>query len=258
MINQNENLELETFARERLEYEFHLARQIQQTFLPDQMPKFKNWDLAAFWLPARQVGGDFYNFFNLPGGKLGFIIADVSDEGIPAALFMVVACTLLRSAILKVSSPAEVLKRLNNLLIPENQQGMFVTTFCAFLSLENGKLTYANAGHNPPFYICHENQYIESLGRTGMALGIVENTIIEDREIQINPGDCILLYTDGVTEATSQQQDLFGDERLGKVFRENHHLNAEGIVKSIKESVFDFIGSGFPADDLTLLLIKHF
>jgi serine phosphatase RsbU (regulator of sigma subunit) len=257
MSIQNENLQLETVARERLEYEFHLARQIQQTFLPEQLPDFDNWELAAYWRPARQVCGDFYDVFKLPNGELGLIIADVSDKGIPAALFMAVTRTLLRAVILEVSSPSEVLQRINDLLIPENQQGMFVTIVYAVLSLETGKLTYANAGHNPPFVISSDNLEIESLNRTGMALGIVENTKIDERVIQLQPDDCLLLYTDGLTEANSQQQDLFGDDRLREVFLDSHNFPAKSIVKSIEESVFGFMGSNLLADDLTMLIIKR-
>jgi sigma-B regulation protein RsbU (phosphoserine phosphatase) len=248
---------LETVARERLEYEFHLARQIQQTFLPEEMPEFDNWGLAAYWRPARQVGGDFYDVFKLPNGELGLVIADVSDKGIPAALFMAVTRTLLRAVILDVSSPSEVLQRINDLLIPENQQGMFVTIVYAVLSLESGKITYANAGHNPPFLIYSDNQEIKSLNGTGMALGIVENNKIDECEIQLQSDDCLLFYTDGLTEAISQQEDLFGDERLCNVFMKNHTSPAESIVKSIEESVFDFMGSNLPIDDLTMLIIKR-
>ncbi|HBG74122.1 MAG: hypothetical protein A2X25_08000 [Chloroflexi bacterium GWB2_49_20] len=253
----NEQLQLETVARERLDYEFHLARQIQQTFLPEQLPKFENWGLAAYWRPARQVGGDFYDVFLLPGGKLGLIIADVSDKGIPAALFMAVTRTLLRAVILEISSPAEVLERINNLLIPENQQGMFVTTVYAVLSLKTGELTYANAGHNPPFIISNEDQKIENLNRTGMALGIVENTRIEERLVHLNAGDSLLLYTDGLTEAVSRHEDLFGDDRLQRVFKEHHQSSAEDIVKAIEASVFDFMGTNLPIDDLTMLVLQR-
>jgi len=257
MSIQNENLQLETVARERLEYEFHLARQIQQTFLPEQMPDFENWELAAYWRPARQVGGDFYDVFKLPNGELGLIIADVSDKGIPAALFMAVTRTLLRAVILEVTSPSEVLQRINDLLIPENQQGMFVTVVYAVLSLETGELTYANAGHNPPFLIFSSKQKIKKLNRTGMALGIVENTIINERKIRLQPEDCLLFYTDGITEAISQEQDLYGDDRLRKVLMENHTFSSNNIVKSIERSVFDFMGSNLPADDLTMLMVKR-
>jgi sigma-B regulation protein RsbU (phosphoserine phosphatase) len=256
MSIQNEQLQLETVARERLEYEFHLARQIQQTFLPEQLPIFDDWGLAAFWRPARQVGGDFYDVFQLPGGRLGLIIADVSDKGIPAALFMAVTRTLVRAVILEISSPAEVLQRVNDLLIPENQQGMYVTVVYAVLSMETGELTYANAGHNPPFLACKETQMVRTLTRTGMALGIVENAEIEERVVHLSTGDCLLFYTDGLTEALSQQQELFGDERVLEVFKKNYKESIHKVISSIEESVYGFMGSNLLTDDLTMLAIQ--
>jgi phosphoserine phosphatase RsbU/P len=257
MSIQNEQFQLETAARERLEYEFNLARQIQQTFMPEKMPEFKNWELAAYWKPARQVGGDFYDLFELPNGELGLIIADVSDKGIPAALFMAVTRTLLRAVILDESSPAQVLKRINALLIPENEQGMFVTTVLAVLSLKKSTLSYANAGHNPPFLINSEDGKIEKLTRTGMALGIQDNVEIEEREVHFNKDDCLLLYTDGLTEAASLEGDLFGDDRLEQLLNEKRCYPPEEIIRSIEEEVFDFMETNILADDLTMMLIKR-
>lgn len=257
MSIQNEQLQLETVARERLEYEFHLARQIQQTFLPEKLPEFEDWGLAAYWRPARQVGGDFYDVFELPNGELGLMIADVSDKGIPAALFMAVTRTLLRAVILENTSPAWVLQRINDLLIPENKQGMFVTIVYAVLCPESGTLTYANAGHNPPFLISTNDMEIEGLHRTGMALGIVENTIIQERVIKLLENDCVLFFTDGITEAVSPEQDLFGDDRLRSILIDNLNSPAEKIVKSIEEAVYEFMGSTFLIDDLTMLVLKR-
>jgi sigma-B regulation protein RsbU (phosphoserine phosphatase) len=256
MSIQNEQLQMETVARERLEYEFHLARQIQQTFLPETLPVFENWGLAAFWRPARQVGGDFYDVFQLPGGRLGLIIADVSDKGIPAALFMAVTRTLVRAVILEISSPAEVLQRVNDLLIPENQQEMFVTVVYAVLCMETGELTYANAGHNPPLLACKKTQIIDRLNPTGMALGIIEGTKIEEKIVNLNTGDCLLLYTDGLTEAGSQQQEFFGDERVLDVFKINYQSSIQQVIDSIEESVYSFMGSNLLIDDLTMLAIQ--
>jgi sigma-B regulation protein RsbU (phosphoserine phosphatase) len=254
---QNEHLQMETVARERLEYEFHLARQIQKTFMPEELPVFNDWGLASYWKPSQQVGGDFYDVFQLPDSQLGLIIADVSDKGIPAALFMAVTRTLLRAVILEVKSPAKVLERINDLLIPENQQGMFVTIVYAVLSMETGDITYANAGHNPPLLINRENQKVELLKRSGMALGIVEKTEITERVIHLDKGDNLLLYTDGLTEATSQEEDLFGDERLQLLFTENSHLPPAGIINSIETAVYEFMGTELPGDDLTMVVIQR-
>jgi phosphoserine phosphatase RsbU/P len=147
---QNDMLQKEMVVRERLETEVQLARQIQQTFLPETLPVFTEWELAARWKTARQVGGDFYDVFNLPDNKLGLFIADVSDKGVPAALFMALTRTLVRAAVIETVTPAEALRRVNELLVPDTQQGMFVTAVYAVLDMNKGELTYVNAGHNPP------------------------------------------------------------------------------------------------------------
>ena len=161
--------------RERLEHEVALARQIQKAFLPERLPEFKGWDLAATWLTARQVGGDFYDIIELPGRRLGLLIADVSDKGMPAALFMALTRTLVRAVVNETASPAEVLQRVNALIVPDNRQSMFVTAVYGVLALGSGKFTYANAGHNPPVWINRVVGTLETLPRTGAALGIIED-----------------------------------------------------------------------------------
>jgi len=158
-------------VRERLETEIQLARQIQQTFIPETLPQHPGWELAARWKTALQVGGDFYDVIELADHKLGIIIADVADKGVPAALFMALTRTLVRAAVAENLSPAEVLKRVNDLLIPDTRQGMFVTAVYAVLDQDNGEITYANAGHNPPLWI-HSSKQTEKLTRTGIALGV--------------------------------------------------------------------------------------
>jgi len=254
---QNEHLQREMVARERLEHEVQLARQIQQTFLPEHLPEYPDWELAALWKTACQVGGDFYDVIELPDRQLGLFIADVSDKGIPAALFMALTRTLVRAAVSETSSPAEALQRVNNLIIPDNQQGMFVTAVYAVLSLETGELTYANAGHNPPLWMRNRRGEIESLTRTGMALGVVEGTLIEEQTIQLEPGDCLLLYTDGLTEAFSPQEELFGVERLRQLIQTNLTLSAHELLGALEAAVNEFIGSLPPDDDMTMLAVRR-
>jgi serine phosphatase RsbU (regulator of sigma subunit)/putative methionine-R-sulfoxide reductase with GAF domain len=254
---QNEHLQREMVARERLEHEIQLARQIQQTFLPERLPEYPDWELAALWKTARQVGGDFYDVIELPDKQLGLFIADVSDKGIPAALFMALTRTLVRAAVSETSSPAEALQRVNNLIIPDNQQEMFVTAVYAVLSLKTGELTYANAGHNPPLWMRNQRSEIESLTRTGMALGVVEGTLIEERTIQLEPGDNLLLYTDGLTEAFSPQEELFGVERLHQLIQANLTLSAHELLGTIEAAVNTYMGSLLPDDDLTMLAVRR-
>jgi serine phosphatase RsbU (regulator of sigma subunit)/putative methionine-R-sulfoxide reductase with GAF domain len=254
---QNEHFQREMVVRERLEHEVQLARQIQQTLLPEHLPEYPDWELAALWKTARQVGGDFYDVIELPDKKLGLFIADVSDKGIPAALFMALTRTLVRAAVSETSSPAEALQRVNNLIIPDNQQEMFVTAVYAVLSLETGELTYANAGHNPPLWMRKRRGEIESLTRTGMALGVVEGTLIEERTIQLERGDGLLFYTDGLTEAFSPNEELFSVERLHQITQENSNLSARAFLDTIEAAVNEFMGPHPPDDDLTMLALHR-
>jgi serine phosphatase RsbU (regulator of sigma subunit) len=205
---QNDRLQREMVVRERLETEVQLARQIQQTFIPESLPSHPSWDLSARGLTARQVGGDFYDVFELPNHRMGLFIADVADKGIPAALFMALTRTLVRAAVIETTSPAAALRRVNDLLVPDTQQGMFVTAVYAVLDLESGQLTYANAGHNPPLWLCNGQSEIRKLTRSGVALGAIEQAPMSERTIQLEYGDLLLLYTDGLTEAFSPEGEL--------------------------------------------------
>jgi sigma-B regulation protein RsbU (phosphoserine phosphatase) len=254
---QNEHFQREMVTRERLEHEIHLARQIQKTFLPEHLPEVVGWNLAATWITARQVGGDFYDLFELPGGRLGLFIADVSDKGIPAALFMALTRTLVRAVVFDTPSPADVMRRVNALIIPDNQQGMFVTAVYGVLTLENGEFTYANAGHSPPIWLCGVTRTMKSLRRTGAALGIIVDVPMEDQTISLELDDFLLLYTDGLTEAFSPEDETYGDDRLQKALEETESTTARGVLDALEASVRKFMGSLPPADDLTMLGIKR-
>ena len=197
---QNDMLQKEMVVRERLETEVQLARQIQQTFLPESLPEFSEWELAARWKTARQVGGDFYDVFNLPDNRLGLFIADVSDKGVPAALFMALRRTLVRAAVMETDSPCDALRRVYDLLVPDTRQGMFVTAVYAVLDMNSAELTYVNAGHNPPLWVKDDGS-LQSLTRTGVALGAAENMKYDQRVIPLGKDDSVLFYTDGLTES---------------------------------------------------------
>jgi serine phosphatase RsbU (regulator of sigma subunit)/putative methionine-R-sulfoxide reductase with GAF domain/anti-sigma regulatory factor (Ser/Thr protein kinase) len=254
---QNEHLQFEMVVRERLEHEIELARQIQKTFLPEHLPEIHGWDLAATWLTARQVGGDFYDVIELPGGRLGLLIADVSDKGMPAALFMALTRTLIRAVVYDTPSPAETLQRVNALIIPDNRQSMFVTAVYGVLSLESGEFTYANAGHNPPLWISKAGMTLESLHPTGAALGIIEELSICERTISLGPDDLLLLYTDGLTEAFSPQDEIYGEERLREVLKNIESSTAHAVLSALEASVNEFMGALPAADDLTMLALKR-
>ncbi len=254
---QNEHLQLETVARERLEHEVELARQIQKTFLPERLPEFPGWDLAATWLTARQVGGDFYDVIELPGGRLGLLIADVSDKGMPAALFMALTRTLVRAVVHDTPSPAEVMRRVNALIIPDNRQSMFVTAVYGVLSLGSGEFTYANAGHNPPVWMSQAGKMPESLHPTGAALGIIEDLSMGEHTISLGQDDLLLLYTDGLTEAFSTENNTYGEERLQVVLKAAESSPARETLNALEASVKQFVGSLPIADDLTMLALRR-
>lgn len=257
MSIQNDQLKQEMVARERFEHEIQLARQIQRTFLPENLPELAEWELAATWRTAREVGGDFYDVIELPGKRLGLLIADVSDKGIPAALFMALTRTVVRATVLDTDSPAEVMQRVNELIIRDNREGMFVTLVYGVLSLESGKFTYANAGHNPPVWIVNTPRTYQALHRTGAALGVIEGLEMEERTIRIEDGDSLLLYTDGLTEAFSPNDEIFGVERINAVISAEIDPSAQDLLKILEDTLDKFIGPIQPADDLTMLAIKR-
>ncbi len=253
---QNDMLQKEMVLRERLETEVQLARQIQQTFLPESLPEFSGWELAARWKTARQVGGDFYDVFNLPNHRLGLFIADVSDKGVPAALFMALTRTLVRAAVLETDSPAEALRRVNDLLVPDTKQGMFVTAVYAVLDMNKGELTYVNAGHNPPVWLRSDGS-LESLTRTGVALGAAEGMRYQQRSISLQPGDSVLFYTDGLTEAYNAQGEFYGEARLQQALQTHPIASAQDLMDIVETSLLEFVQDMPPADDLTLLVLRR-
>jgi serine phosphatase RsbU (regulator of sigma subunit) len=253
---QSDRLQGEMVVRERLETEVQLAREIQRTFIPQSLPQLEGWELAGHWETARQVGGDFYDVIELPDHKLGLFIGDVADKGMPAALFMALTRTLVRAAVVETSSPAEALQRVNDLLIPDTSQGMFVTAAYARLDLESGELTYANAGHNAPLWI-RRNGQIERLTRTGIALGIIESERITERSIRLGAGDSILMYTDGITEAFSPSGDMFGESRLIEVILSDTGRDASPMLNSVLSEVKGFMDSLPLSDDMTMLVVKR-
>lgn len=253
---QSDLLQQEMAERERLERELQLAHEIQQTFMPNRWLGSPGWDLAFTWRAARQVAGDFYDFFELPDGRLGLVIADVADKGMPAALFMALTRTLVRAASLEEASPADVMARVNDLLVPDAHAGMFVTAIYAVLSLETGELAYANAGHNLPLLLRSRTQELEQLERGGMALGVLEGIRLEEHSVFLEPGDYLIFYTDGVTEAFSAEGEIYGVERLWETVRKVGKTDlAQTALDAIDNSVIDFVGDTALSDDLTLLVL---
>jgi len=253
---QNERLKAEMVARERLEREIQLAREIQQTFLPSHLPDLPGWELDIRWQTARQVGGDFYDIIRLSKGRLGLVIADVSDKGLPAALYMTVARTLIR-AMQGVESPARALERVNNLMLVDSKNGLFVTAIYAILSLEKGTLTYANAGHNRPLLLRAHNGAIEQLERGGMAMGVMEDIKYDEHVITIEPNDGLLFFTDGLTDATSPTEEMFGEERILEAIKLARGKDVCQLLEALDQAVSEFRQNAAASDDLTLLAIRR-
>jgi len=253
---QNDLLQKEMVVRERLETEVQLARQIQQTFIPETLPQYEHWELSARWKTARQVGGDFYDVFELPDNRLGLFIADVADKGVPAALFMALTRTLVRAAVIETDSPAVAMKRVNDLLIPDTRQGMFVTAVYAVLDMDRGELTYVNAGHNPPLWVKHDGT-IQKLTRTAIALGVVTGEPVEERTIKFDESDSLFLYTDGLTESFNAEGVFYGEIRLLEAINMNSCSSASDLIDVVEKSLLNFVQDMPAADDLTMLVLRR-
>jgi serine phosphatase RsbU (regulator of sigma subunit) len=249
---KNEQLQQDVVRSERMEKELQLAREIQTTFLPEHLPTLPGWDIDIRWQPARQVGGDFYDVLYLDENHIGLVIADVADKGMPAALFMTLIRTLIRAAAKDQISPAIVLKQVNELLIPDTKQGMFVTVFYAVIDLQTGSIVYTNAGHNPPIIKKYPSGELKELTRTSIALGIFDDIQVDEAKVFLQPGDLILFYTDGVTEAFSMDEEMFGTKRLFDLISGNQYVSSKQLLDVIEGSIYEFITGVDLSDDLTL------
>ena len=254
---QNERLEKVKADQQRVEQEFHLARQIQETFLPENLPAIAGYELDVRWQTARQVGGDFYDIFALRDGSYGMVIADVSDKGIAAALYMTVTRTLIRSIALESSSPARTLARVNQLLQLDSRRGFFVTCFYGVLNPIEHSMTYANAGHLPPFVLNPRNKTAIPLPRGGTALGIIEDLSYVERVLQIEPGCGLVLFTDGITEAFNKLDLPYSTARYQKILQRSTALSAGAILDAVDGDLERFRRDVPLSDDITELVIKR-
>lgn len=252
---ERERIEQERIReQERIEQELQTARSIQRAFLPGEVPALPGWQFAPYYQPAREVGGDFYDFLPLADGRLGLIIGDVSGKGIPAALLMATVHTMLRAATQEVTAPSETLARVNELLAAEIPAGMFVTCFFALLDPGSGHLRYANAGHEPPF-LQHEGSATE-LWATGMPLGMMPGTQYEEDEIELSPGDGLLFYSDGLVEAHNPRHEMFGFPRLQGLLAEQ--TNGAPLIDVLLSELKGFTGEEWEQeDDVTLLALQR-
>jgi PAS domain S-box-containing protein len=243
----------EAQERERIEQELRVARMIQHTLLPKSLPELEGHEIAAYYQPAREVGGDFYDFLRLPDGRLGLFVGDVSGKGVPAAIVMAITRTLLRSAY-HLGSPGEILKQVNDSLLPDIPPNMFVTCLVALLDSRTGRLQYANAGHDLP-YVRHAAG-VGKLQATGMPLGLMPDMSYEQKEITLEPGESILLYSDGLVEAHDPRREMFGFPRMqGHV---SAHPEGATLIDSLLAELERFTGENWEQeDDITLLTLQR-
>jgi serine phosphatase RsbU (regulator of sigma subunit)/anti-sigma regulatory factor (Ser/Thr protein kinase) len=248
--------QIEAAQRERLEQELRVARLIQQTLLPDDVPHLEGWTVHAHYQPARAVGGDFYDFIYYPDGKVGFIIGDVTDKGVPAALVMATTRSLLRAAAERLVQPGEVLERTNELLHDDIPPKMFVTCFYGILDPATGYMRYANAGHDVPYR--RSATGVGELRATGMPLGLMPGMHYEEKEATLEPGETLLLYSDGLVEAHSPrpQREMFGFPRLQSVFCD--FAENKELVPYLLDELATFTGPEWEQeDDVTLVILKR-
>jgi serine phosphatase RsbU (regulator of sigma subunit) len=248
----------EAQERERIEQELRVARLIQQTLLPKSLPEIPGYDVAAYYQPAREVGGDFYDFLELEEGKLGLIVGDVTDKGVPAALVMATTRTMLRAAAQRLFSPGEVLRRVNDVLVADIPPNMFVTCLYAVLYPKSGRLVYANAGHDLPYRRrAGRSQGAEELRATGMPLGLMPGMGYEEKEIVLENGESVLFYSDGLVEAHDPRYEMFGFPRLQGLVGA-HRSGGSALIAFLLAELARFTGEGWEQeDDITLVTLER-
>jgi serine phosphatase RsbU (regulator of sigma subunit)/ketosteroid isomerase-like protein len=250
-----EDLVQEMRQREHIERELQVARTIQQASLPREVPQLEGWRITPIYLPAREVGGDFYDFLELDDGRLGIVVGDATGHGVPAALVMASARSMLRAVAQASVSPGDALRRVNDPLATEIPPNMFVTCFYCILDPKSGSLSYANAGHDLP-YVWHGGA-CEELRARGMPLGLLPGMHYEQKEIVLQKGESALLYTDGLVEAHNPQREMFGFPRLQTLVSE-HAEEERSLEATLLEELYSFVGEGWEQeDDITLLTLRR-
>jgi serine phosphatase RsbU (regulator of sigma subunit) len=251
-----QRLEQERIERERFKQELQVARSIQQASLPNEVPTLEGWQISPYFQPAREVGGDFYEFFELDDGRLALVVGDATGKGVPAALVMTATCAFLGGvATASGASPGEVLARVNEAVLARIPPNMFVTCFYAILNPKSGHLSYANAGHNLP--CCRREDGTSELKVRGMPLGLMPRMSYEEKETVLGPRDGVLFYTDGLIEAHNPLGEMFGTPRLRGLLSERSE-SGRGLSATLMEELYSFVGEGWEQeDDITLLTLER-
>ena len=252
--------EITTQKTARIESELNLAKNIQAHMLPIIFPPFpdkEEFDIYAMMNPAKEVGGDFYDFFMLGDNKIAIVIADVSGKGVPAALFMAISKTLIKNEANMGLEPAEVFTKVNHMLCEGNDNDMFVTAWLGILDTENGKLTYVNAGHNPPLIKSGNDKFVFLKSRPGFVLAGMDDLKYRQYDIKLEPGDKIFLYTDGVTEAENDKKELYGNDRLLNYLNAHIEYNIKDTLEELRKDIDKFAGREEQFDDITMLMLDY-
>jgi sigma-B regulation protein RsbU (phosphoserine phosphatase) len=258
MKAEKEKLE---FEMARKNAELQIAAEIQRNFLPETIPKTTGFDVAAISIPAKEVGGDFFDVMPLEvipmsNSRTGVMIADVSGKGVPAALFMALSRIVVRVTAMWFKQPSEVISFANPIIANNSKTGMFVTLFYGIIDNETRTLTYVNAGHNPPLVRRKKTGEIEELSLTGVAVGALEDAEYSQEVIGLHPGDVIVLYTDGITEAVNDREEMFDLPRLMEIIQKSGDLSSQEIVDEIIRAVTAFSGTQPQFDDITLMVVR--
>jgi serine phosphatase RsbU (regulator of sigma subunit) len=243
-----------SLMRQSTEQELRLAKSIQRASLPEEVPELEGWQISPYYQPAREVGGDSYDFHPLSEGRLGLVVGDATGKGVPAALVMSTTCGMLRLAAQSSSSPGEMLERVNETLFPYIPTNMFVTCFYAVLDPKSTSLRYANAGHDLPYL--HHSGECEELRARGMPLGLMPGMGYEEKEIELDVGEGVFFYSDGLVEAHDPKGEMFGFPRLRALIAE--HAEERSIGNFLMEELHSFVGEGWEQeDDITLLTLQR-
>jgi len=247
--------QIEALQRERIAQEMRLAQLVQQTLLPHTIPNLSGWRIERYYQPAREVGGDFYDFIDLSEGRLGLVIGDVTDKGVPAALVMATTRSMLRGAAGRLESPGAVLQRVNDVLYEEIPPNMFVTCLYAILDPRSGRLRFANAGHDLPYR--HRDSGVDELHARGMPLGLMPGMQYEEKELMLAPGEGVLFYSDGLVEAHNPQREMFSFGRLQGLLASGSQ-GGEALVNLLLNELARFTGDGWEQeDDITMVLLER-
>jgi serine phosphatase RsbU (regulator of sigma subunit) len=249
----------EARERERIEQELKVARQIQQALLPEATPELYGWEITTYYEPAREVGGDFYDILEFEYGRLGLVVGDATGKGMPAALVMGTTRGMLRAVVQSLESPGEVLARVNEALVADIPPNMFVTCLYAILDPAEGRLRYANAGHELPYLRRYYGEGAHELRAAGMPLGLMPEMSYEEKEDALGEGDSVLFYGDGLVEAHDpRRREMFGFPRLRGLVAEHDDAEERSLVEFLREELYSFTGEGWEQeDDITLLTLRR-